>query len=71
MNKRHHTKLIQEGSFVAEVDVELIESEEGWSPYISVSDAYKLDGIRDALKEGDIKRASQFGRIFRLTPVAI
>ena len=71
MKKRHHTKLIQEGDFVAEVDVELIENEEGWSPYISVSDAYKLDGIRDALQKGDVKKASQFGRIFRLTPVTV
>ena len=71
MSKRHHTKLIQEGKYVAEVDVELIENEEGWSPYISVEDAYKLDDIRDALRREDIKRASQFGRIFSLTPVAV
>ena len=71
MNKRHHTKLIQEGKYVAEVDVELIDNEEGWTPYISVEDAYKLDDIRDALQKGDIKKASQFGRIFSLTPVAV
>jgi len=64
-------QLIQEGKYVAEVDVDLIENEEGWSPYISVSDAYKLDDIRDALQKGDIKKASQFGRIFSLTPVAV
>ena len=71
MNKRHHTKLIHEGKYVAEVDIELIENEEGWSPYISVEDAYKLDDIRDALQQGDIKKASKFGRIFSLTPVAV
>ena len=59
MKKRHITKLIKEGKYIAEVDVELIENEEGWSPYISVDDAYKLDDIRDALKRGDFKRASQ------------
>jgi len=71
MKKRHHTKLIQEGKYVAEVDVELIENEEGWTPYISVEDAYKLDDIRDALQKGDIKKASQLGRIYSLTPVAV
>jgi hypothetical protein len=71
MNKRHHTKFIHEGKYVAEVDIELIEDEEGWSPYLSIEDAYKLDDVRDALKRGDIKNASQFGRIFCLTPVAV
>jgi len=29
MRKRQHTKLIQEGQYVAEVDIELIDSDEG------------------------------------------
>jgi len=69
MRKRHHTKLIHEGKYIAEVEVELIENEESWSPCISVEDAKKLDDIRDALRRGDIKRASKFARIFSLTPV--
>jgi hypothetical protein len=40
MKKKRHTKLIHEGQYVAEVDVELIETDEGWSPYLSVEDAY-------------------------------
>ncbi|MBN2029443.1 hypothetical protein JW824_04295 [bacterium] len=71
MSKRQHTKLIHEGKYVAEVDVELIENEEGWAPYISVEDAHKLDDVRDALRRGDIRKASQIGRIFKLTPVAV
>jgi hypothetical protein len=30
MNGRHHTKLIHEGQYVAEAEVELIDAEEGW-----------------------------------------
>jgi hypothetical protein len=71
MTTRHHTKLIHEGKYVAEVDIEIIENEEGWSPYISVEDAYRLDDLRDALKRGDIKKASQLGRLFSLTPVTV
>ena len=71
MSERNHTKLIHEGKYVAEVDVELIENDEGWSPYISVEDAYKLDYIRDALRRGDVKKASQVARIFSLTPVSV
>ena len=43
MRKKRHTKFVHEGQYVAEVDVELIETEEGWSPYLSLDDAYKLD----------------------------
>ena len=71
MNKRHHTKLIREGKYVAEVDVELLENDAGWSPYLSIEDAYKLDDVRDALKRGDIKKASQLGRIFNLIPISV
>ena len=39
MNKRRHTKLVREGTYAAEVDVELIEADDGWSPYLSVDDA--------------------------------
>jgi len=69
MNKRRKTKLIHEGQYVAEVDVNLIEDETGWSPYLSLEDAYKLDDVRSALRRGDIKGAMRLGRVFTLTPV--
>jgi len=70
MNKRHYTKLVHEGGFVAEVDVELIETDEGWSPYLSLDDAYKLDDIRDALRRSDFQRATKLARVFKLTPIS-
>ncbi|MBI3372854.1 MAG: hypothetical protein HY017_14005 [Betaproteobacteria bacterium] len=45
MNNRHFTKLVHEGKYVAEVDVELIGTDDGWSPYLSLEDAYKLDDV--------------------------
>jgi hypothetical protein len=51
------------------VDVELIDTDEDWSPYLSVEDAYKLDDIRDALWHGDIHRASRLARVFTLIPL--
>ncbi len=71
MTKNPHTKYIHEGSYAAKVDVDLIENEEGWAPYISVEDSFKLDDIRNALKKGDIQKASQLGRIFKLTPIDV
>jgi hypothetical protein len=71
MTARHHTKLVHEGQYVAEVDVELIETDTGWSPYLSMEDAYRLDDVRDALRRGDVKAACRLARVFALTPVAV
>ena len=71
MNKRKYVKYIHEGQYVAEVDVELIDAEEGWSPYLTLDDALKLDDVRAALSKGDLKTASQTARIYTMTPVAV
>ena len=70
MSKRKRTKLIHEGNYVAEVDVEILE-EPGWSPYLSLEDAYRLDDVREALRRGDLKTAAKKSRVFSLTPVAV
>lgn len=70
MSRRWTKRLVREGEFVAEVDVELVEAEGAWTPYLSLEDAYKLDDVRDALRAGDVRRASQLAdRVYRLTPV--
>ena len=70
MTVKHHKKLVHEGRYVAEVDVDLIMADTGWSPYLSLDDAYKLDDVRQALQQGDIKTASHMAKVFTLTPVA-
>lgn len=70
MKSRRHTKLVREGHYAAEVDVELIEAENGWSPYLSVDDAHKLDSVREALRRGDITAASRHARVYSLTRVS-
>ena len=70
MNLRRKTKYIHEGQFVAEVEVEVIEDESSWSPYLSVTDAMRLDKVREALRSGDLKAAAALGRVYRLEPVA-
>jgi len=71
MAKKHQVKLVHEGEFVAQVDVELIYTDEGWSPYLSLDDAQKLDEVRAALRRGDLETAAQSARIYKLTPIAI
>jgi len=69
MNTRHYTKLVHEVNYAAEVDLELIETENDWFSYLSLDDAYKLDNVREALRCGDVQRASRLARVFSLTPV--
>ena len=64
------TKLVHEGELAAEVDVTLIFTEDEWSPYLSLQDAYKLDDVRLALRRRDIEAASRLSRVFRLVPLA-
>ena len=72
MRPRSVTRLIREGEFVAEVTVQLIETEQGsgWAPYLSLDDAYRLDDVRAALRAGDVQQAARLAdHLFRLIPV--
>jgi hypothetical protein len=70
MNSRLIRKLVREGELIAEVDVMLLEATEGWATYLSLDDAGKLDDVRDALRAGDVKRASRLANcVYRLTPL--
>lgn len=70
MSTKTTKRLVREGDFVAEVDVDLIEAVDGWAPYLSLDDAYRLDDVREALRASDLRRASQLAsRIYKLTPV--
>jgi hypothetical protein len=65
------SKWIHEGKYAAEVEIELHYTGESWSPTMSGADALKLDGVRLALRRGDIAEAAKHGRVFELTPVAV
>jgi hypothetical protein len=69
MRNRTITKLVHEGKYAAEVKVDLLDADEGWAPYLSLEDAYKLDSVRQALLAGDTDAASRYGKVFVLTPV--
>jgi hypothetical protein len=71
MTKRRVTKLIHVEDYAAEVDVELIYTDDSWSPYLSVEDASKLDDVRDALQRKDIVTASRLSRVYCLLPIGV
>ena len=68
---RKSVELIHEGRYAAEVPVDLIEDDTGWSPYLSLEDAKKLDVVRQALRGGEIAEAAKHGRVFELTPISV
>ena len=67
---RRAVEFVQEGKYAAEVPVDLIDDETGWSPYLSWEDARKLDAVRRALREGDIATARKLARVFELLPAS-
>jgi hypothetical protein len=67
---KKRTKYIHEGKYAAEVDVELIESDDEWAPYLSVEDACRIDDVREMLRSGRVQAAAQKARVYQLTPIA-
>jgi hypothetical protein len=70
MTRKQTTKLIHVGEYVAEVDVELVYTDDEWAPYLSVQDAMKLDDVREALRQKDFATATQLARVYKLSPLA-
>lgn len=66
---KSHRKLIHEGDYLAEVEVELTDAQGGWAPYLSVTDVRRLDDVRLALRRGDLKMAGRLAKVYRLTPI--
>lgn len=71
MKKRPHTEPVHEDNCIAEVDVELVETDEGWSPYLSLEGTYRLDDVREALRRGNVSAAARLSRVYTLTPVSV
>ena len=69
MTTRKRIKYVHEAGYVAEVDVDLLEDETDWSPYLSVEDANRLDEVRSTLRRGDIAAAAKLARVFKLQPI--
>lgn len=67
---RRTIQIVHEGKYAAEVPVDLIEDDTGWSPYLSYEDAMKLDAVRLALRAGDISAAGRLAKVYELLPIS-
>ena len=70
MTPKKVLKLVHVGEYVAEVEVEMIYTDDDWSPYLSLEDAMKLDDVRDALSRQDFKTAQKLSLVYKLSPLA-
>ncbi len=70
MRTKKSAELVKEGDFVAEVPVELLYDDHEWSPYLSPADLQKLDAVRLALRNGDIRAAAREAKVYALQLVA-
>jgi hypothetical protein len=66
---RKSNKLIRDGDLVAEIEIEISDSEDPWGPTMSYNDAQKIDQVRDAMKRHDYGTVRSIGRLYRLMPV--
>jgi hypothetical protein len=71
MTPRRQRKLVHEGQYVAEVEVEILDAPEGWAPYLSLEEVHRLEEVRDALRRGNLEAAAKLARVFRLTPINV
>ena len=69
MSEHQTQKLVREGTYIAEVEVTLIDTGHEWSPYISAADTRKLDEVKLALRDGDLRTAAKLAKIYELKPV--
>jgi hypothetical protein len=67
---RKTTKLVHEGRYAAEVEVELIEGVHDWVPYLSIEDVRKVEAVRRALQTRDLAAAAKLAKVYELKPVA-
>ena len=67
---RKSKNILHEANYVAQVEIELIDSSTGWSPSMSLDTAYILDDIRLALRQGDIQTAAKYATVFEIKKIA-
>ena len=70
MSERRTQRLVKEGPYIAEVDVDADRDRPRMVALRFSQDVRKLDDVRLALRRGDLAAAARLGRVYELKPVA-
>ena len=62
MTTKQQAKFSREGDYVAVEAVDLVLENDDWAPYLSPTNAEKLDSVRKALRNGSIGSDSNWPR---------
>jgi hypothetical protein len=63
-------RFVREGKYFAEVAVDIIKDEMGWSPGLTLEGAQKLERVRAALRAGDMETALQYAKVYEATLIS-
>ncbi len=63
-------RFVREGKYFAEVAVDIVVDETGWSPGLTLEGAEKLDRVRVALQAGDVKTAAHYAKVYEAKLIA-
>lgn len=70
-DQKKQDRFVCVGKYAATVKVNLIITDDEWSPCLSLADTYKLDSVRQALQEQDIAAALQLAQVYELSPIVV
>jgi len=68
--KKQSVRVTIEGKYAAEVAIEVVEDESGWSPYVTFGEATKVADVRGALRLGDTATAARLVKVHELLPLS-
>ena len=62
------TKMIHANDYAAEVEIDLIDDDDAWGPYLSMPDVKKLERVRKLMKNGQFAEAAREAKVIELVP---
>ena len=68
---RYRTRMRDVNGYAVEMQTELTGIGSPWAASVALPDSARIDAARAALEAGDLQTAAQYGKVYRLDPVAV
>ena len=70
-HSRTRTYWVEQNGYVVKMQIEFSQPGSPWGAGIPLPDSERSQAARQALKRGDLETAAQYGKVYRLEPVAV